>query len=87
MKRPQGKQKERTGVVTSDKMNKTRVVRVVRVMQHPVYKKRIRKFVSFKVHDERNESKIGDIVRIRETRRLSKDKRWRVLNIVESKKE
>jgi len=87
MSTQQGKQKERSGVVTSDKMNKTRVIRVVRMMQHPVFKKRIRKFVSFKFHDERNESKVGDVVRIVETRPLSKDKRWRLVQIVESKKE
>lgn len=87
MSTQQGKQKERTGVVTSDKMNKTRVIRVVRMMQHPVFKKRIRKFTSFKVHDERNESKVGDVVRIVETRPLSKDKRWRLVQIVESQKE
>ncbi|MFH1063047.1 MAG: 30S ribosomal protein S17 [Candidatus Omnitrophota bacterium] len=79
--------KQKVGIVTSDKMDKTAVARIERLTTHPVYKKRIKKFVSVKFHDEKNESKVGDKVRIEETRPLSKDKRWRLLNIVEAHKE
>ncbi len=72
-----------TGEVISNKMDKTIVVAVKRVTQHPVYKKIIRKTTKFKAHDEENRCKIGDKVSIIESRPLSKDKRWRVLNIVE----
>ena len=74
--------KERTGVVVSDKMDKTRTVRVDRVMHHPVYKKLMRMAAKLKAHDEGNVSKMGDTVRIEETRPLSKTKRWRVIEIV-----
>ena len=74
--------KERVGVVTSDKMQKTIVVQIKRKALHPQYGKVIEKANRFKVHDEKNEAKIGDTVRIQETRPLSKDKRWRLVEIV-----
>ncbi|MBP2016922.1 small subunit ribosomal protein S17 [Symbiobacterium terraclitae] len=78
--------KTRVGVVTSDKMDKTVVVAVETLVQHPLYKKRIRRTKKFKAHDEQNQCKVGDKVRIMETRPLSKDKRWRVVEIIESAK-
>ena len=75
--------KIREGVVSSDKMNKTIVVKVVRRVQHPLYRRIVRKTVTFKAHDEKNECGIGDKVRIIEARPLSKTKRWRLLEIVE----
>lgn len=77
------KRKVRTGWVVSDKMNKTRVVAVERLTKHPLYGKTIRRTKKYKIHDENNESRVGDIVRIEETRPLSKDKRWRLLEIVQ----
>ncbi|MBI4432713.1 MAG: 30S ribosomal protein S17 [Candidatus Omnitrophica bacterium] len=74
--------KERMGVVTSDKMQKTIVVQVKRKTRHPLYGKVIEKAKKFKVHDEKNEAKIGDTVKITETRPLSKDKRWRLVAVV-----
>lgn len=71
------------GTVTSDKMNKTIVVRIDRMKRHPIYSKLVRKSISFKVHDEKNDAKTGDTVRIIESRPLSKDKRWRLVEIVE----
>ncbi|MFH2137785.1 MAG: 30S ribosomal protein S17 [Candidatus Omnitrophota bacterium] len=78
--------KKREGVVISDKMDKTCVVHVSRLAQHPVYKKTVKKFVNLKVHDEKNEAKEGDNVIVMETRPLSKDKRWRLVEILKSKK-
>ncbi|MBM4349049.1 MAG: 30S ribosomal protein S17 [Deltaproteobacteria bacterium] len=78
-----GKRKTLTGVVSSDKMDKTVVVMVNRLVLHPVYKKYIRKRTKVKAHDEKNESHIGDKVLLIETRPLSKVKRWRVKKIVE----
>jgi small subunit ribosomal protein S17 len=75
--------KTRVGVVVSDKMEKTVVVSIERRVQHPVYGKMIRRTKRLKAHDERNDAKAGDTVRIMETRPLSKDKRWRVVEIVE----
>jgi len=72
-----------TGKVVSDKMNKTVVVAVERRVQHPAYKKVVKKVTRFKAHDEENKCKVGDIVSVTETRPLSKDKKWTVLNIVE----
>jgi small subunit ribosomal protein S17 len=72
-----------TGEVVSDKMDKTVVVVVKRLAQHPVYKKTIRKASKFKAHDEENRAKIGDTVTIIESRPLSKDKRWKVIKVVE----
>lgn len=73
-----GRPKTRIGVVTSDKMEKTVVVRVDRRVKHPVYGKYVTLHVKYKAHDEANACQIGDRVRIVETRPLSKDKRWRV---------
>lgn len=75
--------KNRTGIVVSNKMQKTIVVQVRRKMAHPVYGKVLERAVKFKVHDEKNEAKPGDRVLIQETRPLSKDKRWRLVQIVE----
>ncbi len=72
------------GEVTSDKMRKTRVVRVRRAAKHDKYHKTVRSAVKFKAHDEKDASKTGDTVRIMESRPLSKDKRWVVLEIVKS---
>ncbi|OGW47000.1 MAG: 30S ribosomal protein S17 [Nitrospirae bacterium RBG_13_41_22] len=68
-----------TGKVVSDKMNKTVVVAVTRLFQHPRYKKTVKRVTKFKVHDEQNKYNIGDTVKIIETRPLSKDKRWVVI--------
>ena len=78
--------KTRIGKVVSDKMDKTVVVAVERLVQQPLYKKAVKKTVKFKAHDENNESHIGDTVEIMETRPLSKDKRWRVVEILEKAK-
>lgn len=77
------KRKIRTGTVISDKMDKTVVVKVERFVKHPVYKKIIKRSNKFKVHDEKNECSVGDKIKIIETRPLSKEKRWRLLEIVE----
>jgi small subunit ribosomal protein S17 len=74
--------KERIGIVTSDKMQKTIVVQIKRKALHPLYGKVIEKAQKFKVHDEKNEAKTGDRVRIAETRPLSKDKRWRLVEVL-----
>ncbi|WP_281422647.1 30S ribosomal protein S17 [Pelorhabdus rhamnosifermentans] len=78
--------KVRIGKVVSDKMEKTVVVTVERLVQHPLYKKSVKQTTRFKAHDENNESHIGDTVKIMETRPLSKDKRWRVVEILEKAK-
>jgi len=75
--------KVRVGRVVSDKMDKTIVVAVETYKEHPLYHKRIKYTKKFKAHDENNEAKIGDIVRIMETRPLSKEKCWRLVEIVE----
>ena len=75
--------KTRTGIVVSDKMEKTVVVSIERRVQHPVYGKMVRRTKRLKAHDENNDAKTGDTVRIMETRPMSKDKRWRVVEIVE----
>jgi small subunit ribosomal protein S17 len=75
--------KTRVGLVVSDKMAKTVVVSIERRVQHPVYGKMVRRTKKLKAHDEQNEAKMGDTVRIMETRPLSKDKRWRVVEIIE----
>ncbi|MCX8032015.1 MAG: 30S ribosomal protein S17 [Thermoleophilia bacterium] len=77
------KQKERRGVVVSDKMDKTIVVAVTTVKPHPRYQKVVRRTTRFKAHDERNEARVGDVVLIRECRPLSKEKRWRLIEILE----
>ncbi len=74
------------GRVASDKMDKTIVVMTETRVPHPTYKKIVRKSVRFKAHDEQNEAKTGDLVRIMECRPLSRDKRWRLLEIVERAK-
>ena len=78
--------KTRVGKVVSDKMDKTVVVTVADRVAHPVYKKIIKRTYRLKAHDENNECGVGDIVRVMETRPLSKDKRWRVVEIVEKAK-
>ncbi len=78
--------KTRTGVVVSDKMDKTIVVAVKDNVRHPLYKKIMKRTVKFKAHDENNECGVGDRVLIMETRPLSKDKRWRLVKIVEKAK-
>ena len=75
--------KVRQGLVVSDKMDKTIVVAIERRVPHPVYGKMVTKTKRLKAHDESNSAKVGDTVRIVETRPLSKDKRWRLLEIVE----
>jgi small subunit ribosomal protein S17 len=75
--------KTRVGKVVSDKMMKTVVVSIERRVEHPVYGKMVRRTTKLKAHDEQNEAKTGDTVRIMETRPLSKDKRWRVVEIIE----
>ncbi|MCI3926341.1 30S ribosomal protein S17 [Paenibacillus sp. TRM 82003] len=75
--------KEQIGKVVSDKMDKTIVVAVETYKKHELYHKRIKYTKKFKAHDETNEAKIGDTVRIMETRPLSKDKRWRLVEVVE----
>ncbi len=78
-----GKRKTLTGVVSSDKMDKTVVVMVNRLVLHPVYKKYVRKRTKVKAHDEKNQCHIGDKVLLIETRPLSREKRWRVKEIIE----
>jgi small subunit ribosomal protein S17 len=75
--------KSRVGLVVSDKMNKTRVVVVERSFRHPQYERVVKRSTRFKAHDERNEAHVGDRVLIVETRPLSKDKRWRIKEILE----
>ena len=81
-----GQRKVRLGTVISDKMNKTVIVQINTRKAHPLYKKTVAQRVKFKVHDEKNECGIGDLVRITETRPLSKEKHWRVIEIVEKAK-
>ena len=81
-----GYRKTRTGIVVSDKMDKTVVVAVRTKVRHPLYGKMVNKTTKFKAHDENNDCGIGDTVRIMETRPLSKDKRWRVVEIIEKAK-
>lgn len=78
--------KTRTGIVVSDKMEKTIVVAVKDKIRHPLYGKTMNRTVKFKVHDENNEAQFNDTVLIMETRPLSKDKRWRLVEIVEKAK-
>lgn len=82
--KPRGRRQERRGVVVSAAMDKTIVVRVDTLKAHPRYKKIVRRSTKFHVHDERNEAKVGDVVRIVETRPLSRTKRWRLVEIVEA---
>jgi small subunit ribosomal protein S17 len=78
--------KTKIGKVVSDKMQKTIVVAVEELKRHDLYKKPIKRTIKFKAHDENNEAKVGDRVSIMETRPLSKDKRWRLVSIVEKAK-
>ena len=78
--------KTRVGVVVSDKMDKTIVVAVRDNVRHPLYNKIVKKTYKLKAHDEKNDVKIGDTVRVMETRPLSKDKRWRLVEIMERAK-
>ncbi|MBC5661897.1 MAG: 30S ribosomal protein S17 [Clostridium sp.] len=78
--------KTRVGIVTSDKMDKTIVVSIVDNVKHPLYGKIVKRTYKLKAHDEKNECNIGDRVRVMETRPLSKDKRWRLVEIIEKAK-
>jgi len=78
-----GARKKLVGTITSDKMDKTVVVRVERLVPHAIYKKYVRRRENFKAHDEKNEFRVGDRVEIVETRPMSKDKRWRVARLIE----
>jgi small subunit ribosomal protein S17 len=78
--------KVRTGIVVSDKMDKTITVAVINRKPHPLYQKTVHNTVKFKAHDEKNDAREGDTVEIAETRPLSKSKRWRLLRVVERKK-
>jgi small subunit ribosomal protein S17 len=81
-KQERSHRKVRTGEVVSDKMDKTAVVAVTRLVRHPDYGRFVKRTSRFKVHDEKNECHVGDVVKIMETRPLSKDKRWRLMEIV-----
>jgi|UniRef100_A0A7C5ELM1 small subunit ribosomal protein S17 len=83
MEKPRGVRKTRVGVVVSDKMDKTVVVEVKRLVAHPLYHKIIRRRKKFKAHDPQNTCRVGDKVLIEETRPLSREKRWRVKEILE----
>ena len=78
--------KTRVGLVTSDKMDKTIVVSIVDNVKHPLYGKIVKRTYKLKAHDENNECKVGDRVRVMETRPLSKDKRWRLVEVIERAK-
>ena len=86
MTQQRGRRKVRTGVVISDGMDKTVVVRVDRSFRHPLYDKTVRRSKKLAAHDESNEAHMGDRVRVVETRPLSKTKRWRLVEIVEKAK-
>lgn len=79
-----GHRKKRTGIVLGDKMEKTIIVKTERLERHPLYGRVVKRWTKFKVHDEGNRAKVGDKVRIVETKPLSKDKRWRLLEILRS---
>ncbi len=81
-----GLRKVRIGQVVSDKMDKTIVVKVEDFIRHPIYGKRVKRTKKFKAHDENNVCNIGDKVKIMETKPLSKDKRWRLVNVLEKAK-
>ncbi len=78
--------KTRVGIVTSDKMDKTIVVSIIDNVKHPLYGKIVKRTYKLKAHDENNECKIGDRVKVMETRPLSKDKRWRLVEVIERAK-
>ena len=81
-----GKRKEFIGTVISDKMQKTIIVKITRISKHPKYGRITKKYNKYKTHDEQMAAKIGDMVRIRETRPLSKDKRFRLIEVVKKSK-
>jgi small subunit ribosomal protein S17 len=81
-----GNRKTRIGKVVSDKMDKTIVVAIETLVRHPLYKKTVKRTTKFKAHDENNECKVGDKVMIMETRPLSREKRWRLVEIIERAK-
>ncbi len=83
-KTPRGLKRELVGTVTSDAMNKTISVSVEQLKIHPLYKKGVKRTKKFKAHDEQNRAKTGDVVRIRECRPLSRTKRWRLVEIIQS---
>ena len=86
MSEVRGNRKVRVGVVVSDKMDRTVVVAIQDSVKHPIYNKVIKRTVKRKAHDENNECRVGDRIRIMETRPLSKDKRWRLVEIIEKAK-
>ncbi|MGI5997130.1 MAG: 30S ribosomal protein S17 [Lutispora sp.] len=81
-----GNRKTRIGKVVSDKMDKTIVVAIETLVRHPLYKKTVKRTTKFKAHDENNECRVGDKVMIMETRPLSREKRWRLVEIIERAK-
>ncbi len=83
MTQPRNRRKEQVGVVVSDRMQRTRVVRVETQRRHPLYKKTVRHSKKFKAHDELNASRVGDVVLMTETRPLSGEKRWRIVRVLE----
>ena len=86
MENNRGLRKVRVGEVVSNKMDKTISVKVIRQVRHPVYKKFIKRTIKLMAHDEKNDCNEGDVVKIMETRPLSRNKRWRLVEIVERKK-
>ncbi len=86
MEESRANRRTRVGVVVSDKMDKTVVFEVERKTKHPLYKRIVKRSKRFKAHDENNECRIGDKVKVMETRPLSKDKRWRVVEIIDRAK-
>lgn len=78
-----GRRKVRVGTVVSDRMDKTVVVAVERIMRHPLYGKTVKRTKKFHAHDENNECQVGDVVEIMETRPLSRTKRWRVARVIQ----
>ena len=84
--RPRGRRKVRTGFVVSDAMDKTIVVRIATQIRHPLYGKIVRRSTKLTAHDEENTAHVGDLVRITETRPLSKTKRWRLVEVIERAK-
>ena len=77
-----GKRKELIGIVVSDKMEKTIIIRVERLAKHVLYKKMVKRYSKYKVHDEENQAKVGQRVKIMETRPVSKEKRWRLVEVL-----
>lgn len=86
MRAQRAERKVRTGVVVSDRMDKTVIVRIEQQKRHPLYGKAVRRTAKLTAHDEANQARVGDLVRVMETRPLSKTKRWRVVEVVEKAK-